>query len=79
MPIKTITPYLPGQELVRPCRVNVLLEFDDFEEMTRSFESLAEGGEVTMALHDAFWGAKFGMCNDRFGVSWMLSCPLPKA
>ena len=41
-----------------------------------AFESLADGGEVTMGLHDSFWGARFGMVVDRFGVSWMFSAPL---
>jgi uncharacterized glyoxalase superfamily protein PhnB len=24
-------------------------------------------------MHNAFWGGRFGMLTDRFGVSWMLS------
>ncbi len=37
---------------------------------------LSEGGTVTMPLSEQFWGSYFGMCKDRFGVNWMVSCPL---
>lgn len=34
--------------------------------------ALAENGNVTMPMADAFWGAYFGMCTDQFGISWMV-------
>ncbi len=37
---------------------------------------LSEGGTVTMPLSEQFWGSYFGMCKDRFGINWMVSCPL---
>ena len=38
-------------------------------------EKLAsDGGEVTMEAQEMFWGAYFGMCTDRYGISWMLLC-----
>lgn len=45
-------------------------------EIEKLFEALGAGGKVSMALHDTFWGARFGMLVDRFGVHWMLNCPL---
>ena len=36
--------------------------------------ALAESGNVTMPMADAFWGAYFGMCTDQFGISWMVVC-----
>lgn len=51
--------------------VSVCLEFDDVEEMARKFDALAVGGAVMMNIHDAFWGAKFGMLTDKFGIHWM--------
>jgi len=32
---------------------------------------------VTMPLANAPWGPYFGMCEDRFGVHWMVSLPTP--
>ena len=43
------------------------------EEQERFFSMLGEGGEVRMPLQDTFWGAKFGMLTDRFGVHWMFN------
>lgn len=37
------------------------------------FGKLSAGGHTIMPMHDAFWGAYFGMCTDKFGVNWMLS------
>ena len=43
----------------------------------RLFGLLSEGGNAAMTPQDMFWGAYFGMCTDRFGVNWMLSCEIP--
>ncbi|MEZ5364961.1 MAG: glyoxalase/bleomycin resistance/extradiol dioxygenase family protein [Bryobacterales bacterium] len=56
-------------------QVSITLGFADAESMTKSFEILAEGGKVIMPIDDAFWGDKFGMLHDRFGVKWMFVCP----
>lgn len=53
---------------------SLMLEFDDPEDMAKRFDALAHGGKVTMPVHDAFWGAKFGMLVDAFGVPWMFHC-----
>jgi PhnB protein len=54
--------------------VQVNLDFDDVEDMTRKFDALAATGRVKMGLHDAFWGARFGMLVDEFGIHWMFHC-----
>ena len=41
----------------------------------RAFEALAEGGEVRMPLGQTFFSPRFGMVQDRFGVSWMVYVP----
>ena len=39
----------------------------------RVFAALAEGGLIVTPLEKTFWSPKFGMLQDRFGVSWMVS------
>jgi len=39
----------------------------------RYFNGLAEGGKVNMPLAKTFWSPRFGMVQDRFGVSWMVN------
>jgi PhnB protein len=36
------------------------------------FNALADGGQVQMPLAKTFFAERFGMVNDRFGVSWMV-------
>ena len=42
------------------------------------FNRLSAGGTVKMPLQDTFWGARFGMFVDKFGIHWMLNCELKK-
>lgn len=46
---------------------------DSQEEATRLFNGLAAGGQVTMPLMQAPWGAFFGMFTDKYGVQWMVN------
>ena len=58
--------------------VHVSIDFTDVTDMTEKFTALAEGGAVTVPLQDTFWGAKFGMLIDPFGVRWMFNCAVPR-
>lgn len=48
------------------------------EEVEEYFSKLSEGGKITMPLAEQFWGAKFGMLTDKFGMDWMLNFELNK-
>jgi PhnB protein len=52
---------------------SVSLSGDNEEELRGYFEKLADGGTVTMPLEKAIWGDTFGMCADKFGVSWLVN------
>jgi PhnB protein len=54
--------------------VHVCLDFDDVADATARFDALAQGGKITMPFQDTFWGAKFGMLTDAYGVRWMFNC-----
>jgi PhnB protein len=58
--------------------VHISLNFMSEEEISSTFEAISAGGQITMPLQDTFWGAKFGMCTDRFGVGWMFNYDHPK-
>lgn len=62
----------PGQPVAPSSRIMLCLHCSDDDEQTRVFDALAPGGTVTAPLDIAFWGARFGMLVDRFGVHWML-------
>jgi PhnB protein len=44
------------------------------KEADRIFNSLAEGGKITMPMDKTFWGAYFGMLIDPFEIIWMVNC-----
>jgi len=46
------------------------------EAADRVFAALSDGGETVMAMQDTFWNAYFGLCTDKFGVSWMVNFDL---
>lgn len=52
---------------------SVSLSGEDDAELRGYWDRLSDGGTVTMPLEQAPWGDSFGMCVDRFGVSWMVN------
>jgi PhnB protein len=59
--------YTPGSNFA------ISLSGEDDAELRGYWEKLADGGTVVMPLERAPWGDEFGMCVDRFGVSWMVN------
>jgi PhnB protein len=65
--------YTPGNTY------SVSLSGDDDEKLSGYYDKLSDGGQVTMPLDYAPWGDKFGMCIDKFGVSWLVNVAGAKA
>jgi PhnB protein len=53
--------------------VSIALNFDTVEEAEAIFNSLAQGGRITMPFSPTFWAAKFGMLVDKYGVAWIIN------
>ncbi len=58
--------------------VSLSIQVDDTTQLEKLFTRLSAGGTVTMGLQDTFWGARFGMFVDKFGINWMFNCELKK-
>lgn len=52
---------------------SISLSGEDEAELRGYWDKLADGGNVTMPLDKAPWGDIFGMCVDRYGVSWLVN------
>ncbi len=52
---------------------SISINADSKDEADKLFNGLAAGGQVTMPMSNTFWGSYFGMCIDKFGISWMMS------
>lgn len=64
----------PPERYQQPQGVHVSLNVDTTADADRIFNSLAEGGSVSMPIQETFWADRFGMCVDRFGIPWMVNC-----
>ena len=62
-----------GQSLTEGNNFYISVNADNKHEAEHLYNGLSEGGQVTMPLHNAFWGDYFGMLTDKFGIQWMIS------
>jgi PhnB protein len=53
--------------------ISVSLSGDDDTELRGYWEKLSDGATVTVPLDKQMWGDVFGMCTDRFGITWMVN------
>jgi PhnB protein len=51
----------------------ISLSGDDEATLRRYWDGLSAGGTVAMPLEKAPWGDTFGMCTDKFGVTWLVN------
>lgn len=63
----------PGQSVSGGSNLSLSLNFNDLDEINKTFTALSQGGKVTMELQDTFWGARFGMLTDKYGFNWMFN------
>jgi PhnB protein len=69
----------PGVSVNSGDQVSLSLNFTDAESIEKTYAAMSEGGTVTMPLQDTFWGARFGMTKDKFGIHWMFNYDKPQA
>ena len=62
-----------GHKLIVGNNFSISLEASSKEEANKLFDGLSKGGQATMPLEEAFWGAYFGMLTDKYGVQWMIN------
>ncbi|MBV9821805.1 MAG: VOC family protein [Actinobacteria bacterium] len=51
----------------------VSLSGEDEGELRGYWDKLSDGATVTAPLDKAPWGDLFGMCTDRFGITWLVN------
>jgi PhnB protein len=59
--------YTPGNQM------NMSLSGANESELRSYYEKLSEGGTVVLPMEKAPWGDIFGMCKDKFGVTWLVN------
>jgi len=64
--------YMPGST------ISISVSGEDEAELRGYWEKLSAGGTVGMPLGPAPWGDTFGMCSDKYGVSWLVNIAVPE-
>lgn len=64
---------MPGRETSNGNNISLSLNFTDVPSIDKIFAALSDGATITMELQDTFWGARFGMLTDKFGINWMFN------
>jgi PhnB protein len=65
---------VPNRMEYRPgTNFSMSLSGDDDAELRGYYERLSSSGAVLQPLAEAPWGDTFGMCVDRFGISWLVN------
>lgn len=62
-----------GMEYTPGSSHSLSLSGEDEAELRGYWDKLVQGGTVTVPLEPAPWGDSFGMCIDKFGVTWMVN------
>ena len=65
-----------GRSCTQGTNISLSIEAADKAETDRLCDGLVEGGTVEVPMQEMFWDAYWGMLTDRFGIQWMVNCPL---
>ncbi|AXK34145.1 VOC family protein [Streptomyces armeniacus] len=68
----------PGMEHTPGNNFSVSLSGDDDAELRGYWQKLSAGGSESVPLEKQMWGDVFGMCTDRFGITWMVNISEPQ-
>ena len=62
-----------GMDVTSGTSYAISLSGEDDAELRGYWEKLSAGGTVTAPLEKAPWGDTFGMCVDKYGVTWLVN------
>lgn len=62
-----------GPKVTSGSNTSLSLNFREVSRIDEVFTTLSEDAHITMPLQDTFWGARFGMLTDKFGINWMFN------
>ncbi len=64
-----------GEKEAEACSmISLSIDCESIDQLEKVFCKMSAGGKVTMPLQDQFWGARFGMVTDKYGIHWMFNC-----
>ncbi|WP_299246569.1 VOC family protein [uncultured Aquimarina sp.] len=64
---------LAYKEMVQYKTFTLIIHTDSKEEVDRLFGELSQNGQIKVPVGLTFWGAYYGQCIDKFGISWKIT------
>jgi PhnB protein len=64
---------MPGEAPESQSNPKIFHGASDASQAAKIFVALSEGGHVILPMGETFWSPCFGMVQDRFGVTWLIS------
>jgi PhnB protein len=61
------------EESIAYSNFSLLIHTDSKEEADRLFNELSESGQIKVPMNLTFWGAYYGICIDKFGITWKIT------
>ena|SRR5688572_17129852 len=65
------------QGLITGNAVSLMLRCSNEDELKSYYKKLLSGGTEIHPPENTYWGALFGVLQDRYGHQWLLSCNIP--
>src|SRR5215467_1944829 len=70
---------IPGHMEYQPAAgFSVSLSGDDGDRLRGYWEKLSASGSAIVPMEKQVWGDEFGMCADKFGISWLVNISQPQ-
>ncbi|MDP4268261.1 MAG: glyoxalase/bleomycin resistance/extradiol dioxygenase family protein [Bacteroidota bacterium] len=64
---------MPDNKLITGNNISLSIEMTNLNYMETVFNKLSANGKVTMPIQNTFWGSKYGILRDKFGINWMFN------
>ena len=61
------------EESIAYSNFSLIIHTDSKEEADRLFNELSKGGQIKVAMNLTFWGSYYGICIDKFGITWKIT------
>jgi PhnB protein len=61
------------EESIAYSNFSLIIHTDSKAEADRLFNELSESGQIKVPMNLTFWGSYYGICIDKFGISWKIT------
>lgn len=66
-----------GHKVTMGNNISLSINAESEAHADKLYAALSQNGVAEMPMEKTFWGAYFGMCDDQFGLKWMINYDYP--